>query len=41
MQMNWTCRLIPVYWDRLIDLIGDMADYAEHAGNRLRLLIAR
>ena len=30
-----------VYWDKLIELIGDIADYAEHAGNRLRLLIAR
>lgn len=30
-----------VYWDRLIDLIGDVADYAEDVGDRLRLLIAR
>ncbi|MDH3733537.1 MAG: TIGR00153 family protein [Gemmatimonadota bacterium] len=30
-----------VYWDRLIDLIGDIADYAEDVGDRLRLLIAR
>ncbi len=30
-----------VYWDRLVDLIGDMADYAEDVGDRLRLLIAR
>ncbi len=30
-----------VYWDRLIELIGDIADYAEKAGDRLRLLIAR
>jgi len=30
-----------VYWDRLIDLIGDLADYAEDVGDRLRLLIAR
>ncbi len=30
-----------IYWDRLIDLIGDLADYAEDAGDRLRLLIAR
>ena len=30
-----------VYWDRLIELIGDIADYAENVGDRLRLLIAR
>ncbi len=30
-----------VYWDRLIELIGDMADFAEDAGDRLRLLLAR
>ncbi len=30
-----------VYWDRLIELIGDIADYAEDVGDRLRLLIAR
>ena len=30
-----------VYWDRLIELIGDMADYAEDAGDRMRLLFAR
>ena len=30
-----------LYWDRLIELIGDIADYAEDVGDRLRLLIAR
>lgn len=30
-----------VYWDRLVELIGDVADFAEDAGDRLRLLIAR
>lgn len=30
-----------VYWDRLIELVGDIADYAEDVGDRLRLLIAR
>ena len=28
------------FWYRLIHWIGDMADYAEKVGNRLRLLIA-
>jgi len=30
-----------VYWDRLVELIGDVADFAEDVGDRLRLLIAR
>lgn len=30
-----------VFWYRLIEWIGDLADYAEKAGNRLRLLMAR
>ena len=30
-----------VFWYRLIEWIGDLADYAEKVGNRLRLLIAR
>ena len=30
-----------VFWYRLIDWIGDLADYAEKVGNRLRLLIAQ
>ena len=30
-----------MFWYRLIDLIGDLADYAEKVGNRLRLLIAQ
>ena len=30
-----------VYWDRLTELIGDIADYVENAGDQLRLLIAR
>ena len=29
-----------VFWYRLIEWIGDLADYAEKVGNRLRLLIA-
>ena len=37
-------RLPPVtvvFWYRLLDLIGDLADYAQKVGNRLRLLIAQ
>lgn len=30
-----------VFWYQLIELIGDIADYAEDVGDRLRLLIAR
>ena len=30
-----------VFWYQLIQWIGDLADYAEKIGNRLRLLIAR
>lgn len=30
-----------MFWYRLLDLIGDLADYAEKVGNRLRLLIAQ
>ncbi len=33
--------LAAVYWDRLIEMIGDIADFAEDVGDRLRLLIAR
>ena len=29
-----------VFWYQLVSWIGDMADYAERVGNRLRLLIA-
>ena len=29
-----------VFWYQVITLVGDMADYAERVGNRLRLLIA-
>lgn len=29
-----------VFWHQIIDWIGDLADYAERVGNRLRLLIA-
>ena len=28
------------YWYEIINWIGDIADYAERAGNRIRLLIA-
>ena len=28
------------YWCEIIRWIGDVADYAERAGNRIRLLIA-
>ena len=30
-----------VFWYQLLQWIGDLADYAEKAGNRLRLLVAR
>lgn len=30
-----------MFWYRMLDLIGDLADYAEKVGNRLRLLIAQ
>ena len=30
-----------IFWYQLIEWIGDLADYAEKVGNRLRLLIAR
>ena len=30
-----------IFWHRLIELVGDLADYAEKVGNRLRLVIAR
>lgn len=30
-----------IFWYRLIEWIGDIADYAEKVGDRLRLLIAR
>jgi uncharacterized protein len=30
-----------IFWYQLIQWIGDLADYAEKVGNRLRLLIAR
>jgi predicted phosphate transport protein (TIGR00153 family) len=33
--------LTVVFWYRLIEWIGDLADYAEKAGDRMRLLIAR
>jgi predicted phosphate transport protein (TIGR00153 family) len=29
-----------IFWYRLVDDVGDMADYAERVGNRLRLLTA-
>jgi len=29
-----------IFWYKLIDYVGDMADYAERVGNRLRLLTA-
>ena len=29
-----------VFWYQVITLVGDMADYAERVGNRLRLLVA-
>jgi hypothetical protein len=30
-----------IFWYKLVDYIGGMADYAERVGNRLRLLTAR
>ncbi len=30
-----------IFWYQLLEWIGDLADYAEKVGNRLRLLIAR
>jgi uncharacterized protein Yka (UPF0111/DUF47 family) len=30
-----------IFWYQLIQWIGDLADYAEKVGNRLRLLMAR
>jgi hypothetical protein len=30
-----------MFWYQLIEWIGDLADYAEKVGDRLRLLIAR
>ncbi len=30
-----------IFWYQLIQWIGDLADYAEKTGDRLRLLIAR
>ena len=30
-----------IFWYRLIEWVGDLADYAEKVGNRLRLLIAQ
>ena len=30
-----------MFWYQMIQWIGDMADYAEKAGDRMRLLIAR
>jgi hypothetical protein len=30
-----------IFWYELIQWIGDLADYAEKVGDRLRLLIAR
>jgi hypothetical protein len=29
-----------IFWYKLIDYVGGMADYAERVGNRLRLLTA-
>jgi predicted phosphate transport protein (TIGR00153 family) len=29
-----------VFWHQMINWVGDLADYAEKVGNRLRLLIA-
>ena len=29
-----------VFWHQMINLVGDLADYSERVGNRLRLLIA-
>jgi len=30
-----------VFWHELINMVGELADYAEKVGNRLRLLVAR
>lgn len=30
-----------IYWERLIEMLGDLADHAQKAGDRLRLLMAR
>ena len=30
-----------VMWDRVIHWVGDLANFAERAGNRHRLLLAR
>ena len=30
-----------VFWQRVIEMIGHLADHAENVGDRLRLLIAR
>ena len=30
-----------MFWYQLIQWVGDLADYAEKVGNRLRLLLAR
>jgi hypothetical protein len=30
-----------MFWYQLIQWVGDLADYAEKVGDRLRLLIAR
>jgi predicted phosphate transport protein (TIGR00153 family) len=30
-----------IFWYKLVDYVGEMADYAERVGNRLRLLTAR
>ena len=30
-----------IMWDRVIHWVGDLANYAERAGNRHRLLLAR
>jgi uncharacterized protein len=30
-----------IFWYKLLELTGDLADYAEKVGNRLRLMIAR
>lgn len=37
-QMKPVCVM---FWYRLLDLVGDLADYAEKVGNRLRLMIAQ
>jgi uncharacterized protein Yka (UPF0111/DUF47 family) len=29
-----------IFWYKLVDYVGEMADYAERVGNRLRLLTA-